>query len=224
MAPPLLNRFDMGPGRRQRHRPAAPAQRASIRRPGRADFAAAGPLVDPCPLQSRSLRGLAPFLTSFCGSVCGNSFAIFSDGRGSGTGSFRGARDRIEAVRHQHHEPHVMAQPARHPAGVRAGAEIEIGARRADDGRARVLRDHQPAERRLRMFGVDRQFALDEERRAVDVQRLVDRDRAARRQRHALRADRLVLVGQIAPRGRKRRSGSAAAVPWRRQGFAPSTP
>ncbi len=90
-----------------------------------------------------------------------------------------------------------MPQPARDLSGLRAGTEIEIGARRTDDRRAGVLRDHQPVERGLRLLGFDRQLARDEERRAVDMQRLVDRDRAARRQRHALRANRFVLVGQL---------------------------
>ena len=43
----------------------------------------------------------------------------------------------------------VLAAGPSHPAGVRARAEIEIGARGPDDGRAGVLRDHQPVERRL---------------------------------------------------------------------------
>ncbi|CCD96483.1 hypothetical protein BRAO375_600055 [Bradyrhizobium sp. ORS 375] len=49
----------------------------------------------------------------------------------------------------------------------------------------------------LGLFRLDRQLAGDEERRAVDVQRLVDRDRAARRQRNALRPDSLVLLRQL---------------------------
>ena len=114
----------------------------------------------------------------------------------------------------------LWRKPARHPARFRPGAEIEIGARRTDDRRPRILRDHQPAKRRFGCFGFDRQLALDEERRAVDMQRLVDRDRAARRQRHALRADRLVRCRRGSPRGRTRRNGSAAATRWRRRGSA----
>ncbi len=38
--------------------------------------------------------------------------------------------------RHQHDKVHGVAQPPRDPAGIRACAEIEIGARGSDDGRA----------------------------------------------------------------------------------------
>ena len=107
------------------------------------------------------------------------------------------ARHRIEALRHQHDEARIVAEAAGNLAGFETGAEIEIGARGTDDGGAGVLRDHQAAERRLRLRRFDRQFAFDEERRAIDMQRFVDRDRAARRQRHALGADRLVLVGKL---------------------------
>ena len=88
-----------------------------------------------------------------------------------------------------------MLDAASDAAGLVAGAEIEIGARRADDGRAGILRDRQAAERRRRLGALDRQVALDEERRAVFVH-AVDGDGAARRQRHALRADRLAVVGE----------------------------
>ena len=107
------------------------------------------------------------------------------------------SRRGIEAVRDQDDEARIVPEPARHSSGLGAGAEIEIGARRTDDRRPRVLRDHQPPERRLRLLRFDRQLALDEERRAVDMQRLVDRDRAARRQRNALRAHRFILVGEV---------------------------
>ena len=78
-----------------------------------------------------------------------------------------------------------------------AGAEIDVGARRPDDGRAGILREHEAAEFRRRLLVGDRQIGGDEERRAVDVQRTIDRNRAAGHQRHALAADRLVLGGKI---------------------------
>ena len=86
------------------------------------------------------------------------------------------ARHRIETLRHQHDEMHIVPQPAGDPRGIRAGAEIQIRPRRARDRRSGILRNHQPAKRRLRLLGVDRQFAFDEERRAIDVERIIDRD------------------------------------------------
>src|SRR4030081_1392282 len=100
------------------------------------------------------------------------------------------SRHRIEALRHQDDEAHIVPEPAGHPPGLRARAEIEIGARRTYDRRSRVLRDHQPAKWRLRLLRLDRQFAFDKKWRAVDVQCLIDRDRSAGRQRDALRANR----------------------------------
>src|SRR6195256_3996404 len=107
------------------------------------------------------------------------------------------SRHRIEALRHQDDEAHIVPEPAGHPPGLRARAEIEIGARRTYDRRSRVLRDHQPAKWRLRLLRLDRQFAFDKKWRAVDVQCLVDRDRSARRQRDALRANRFILVREL---------------------------
>ena len=106
--------------------------------------------------------------------------------------------------------------------GLVAGAEIEIGARRPDDRAAGVLRDHQPAEPGVRLQALDRQIGRDEERRAVGVQLAIDRDRAARRQRDALRADRLLVGGQMRSRGRTRRTCSAAAAPRPPWDCAPS--
>ena len=57
------------------------------------------------------------------------------------------AHDRWDEARHQHDEAHVVVAAWTLP--VCAGAEVEI-ARRPDDGRARILRNHQPVERRLR--------------------------------------------------------------------------
>ena len=107
------------------------------------------------------------------------------------------AGDRIEALWHQDDEARIIPQPARHPSGVGAGPEINIGARRADDGRSGVLRHHQPPKRCLGLLRLDRQIAFDKKQRAVDMQRLVDRDRAARRQRNALRTHCLILVGEL---------------------------
>src|SRR6478609_3164031 len=104
-------------------------------------------------------------------------------------------RGEIELARDEHRESAAMLDAAGNPAGLVPGAEIEIGARRADDRRAGVLRDRQAADRRIRLRALDRQVALDEERRAVFVH-AVDRDGAAGRQWHALRADRLAVVGE----------------------------
>ena len=86
-----------------------------------------------------------------------------------------------------------MANAAGDAARVIAGAPVEIGARRSDERRSRVLRNHQSAEGRDRLGAVDRQVRFDEKRRPVLVQP-IDRNRPSRRQRHALRADRLALV------------------------------
>src|SRR4051794_31255332 len=104
-------------------------------------------------------------------------------------------RGEIDLARDQHGEAAAMLDAAGDAAGFVPGAEIEIGARRADDGRAGVLRDGQPADRCRRLRILDRQVALDEERRAVFVH-AVDGDGAPRRQRHTLRADRLAVVGE----------------------------
>ncbi len=107
------------------------------------------------------------------------------------------SRHRIEALRNKNDETYTVFQTTRHPPGIGACAEIDVGARRAHDRGAGVLRHHQPPERRLRLLRLDRQFAFDKEQRAVDMQRLVDGDRPSRRQRDALRADRFILVGKL---------------------------
>ena len=61
------------------------------------------------------------------------------------------ASDRIEALRHQHDEAHIVPQTARYPSGFGAGAEIDIGACRTDDRRTGILRHHQPAKWRFRL-------------------------------------------------------------------------
>src|SRR4029077_15142791 len=92
-------------------------------------------------------------------------------------------------------EAAAMLEAAGDAPGFVAGAEIEIGARRPHDGRAGILRDGQAADRRHWLGILDRQVALDEERRAVFMH-AVDGDGAPRRQWHALRADRLAVVGE----------------------------
>ena len=104
-------------------------------------------------------------------------------------------RDHVELARKQHHEATRMANATGDATGLIAGAPVEIGARRSDDRRSRILRNHQAAEGRGRLHALDRQIGFDEERRAVFVHP-VDGDGAARRQRHPLRADRLAVVRQ----------------------------
>ncbi len=82
-----------GRGFRQRHRA------------GRRRLASRLALL-PRPVWAAAALGL--FLAG-AGSPCGNSFAIFSDGRGSGTGNFTPRPTRTEALRHQHHEMHGAA-------------------------------------------------------------------------------------------------------------------
>ena len=86
-----------------------------------------------------------------------------------------------------------MANAAGDATGLVAGAPVEIGARRSDDRRSRILRDHQAVEGRGELAALDRQIGFDEERRAVFMHP-VDGNGAARRQRHPLRANRLTLV------------------------------
>src|SRR5262249_56369634 len=86
-----------------------------------------------------------------------------------------------------------MANAAGDAAGLVASAPVEIGARRSDDRRSRILRDHQAVEGRGGLAALDRQIGFDEERGAVFVPP-VDGNGAAWRQRHALRADRLAIL------------------------------
>ena len=55
-------------------------------------------------------------------------------------------RDHIELAWKQHHEPTRMANATGDPSGVIASTQIQIGARRSDDRRSRILRNHQAAE------------------------------------------------------------------------------
>ena len=52
----------------------------------------------------------------------------------------------IESARDQHDEAALLADAAGDAAGVVAGTQVEIGARRSDDRRSRILRNHQAAE------------------------------------------------------------------------------
>jgi hypothetical protein len=83
-----------------------------------------------------------------------------------------------------------------HLARFLASAEKKIGAGRADDRRAGVLRYHEATKRRRVGRARQRQICFDEERRAVDVQGLVDRNRAPCGQRNALGADCFSVVVQ----------------------------
>ena len=71
-----------------------------------------------------------------------------------------------------------------------ARTEIEIGARRTDDGAAGVLRNHQPLEPGVGLQPFDRQIGRDEERRAVGVQLAGVRDEV-----FAVRDERAALTG-----------------------------
>ena len=55
-------------------------------------------------------------------------------------------RDHIELAWKQHDEPAGIANATGDASGVFAGAPVEIGARRSDDRRSRILRNHQAVE------------------------------------------------------------------------------
>ena len=93
-------------------------------------------------------------------------------------------------------------RPAREPAAV-AGAEEDVAARRPDDRRAGVLRDHQAAEGVAVALGIGKLRRLDEDRRVKRVERAVDGEAAERRQRHAGGAERPVVLGELPSRGRR---------------------
>src|SRR5262245_1074797 len=77
-----------------------------------------------------------------------------------------------------------------HAAGGRAGggsaAEEDVPARRTDDRRARVLRDHKPLER-LIFIGTTEPRHIDPDRCVEGVKGAVDGKAPERRQRHACR-------------------------------------
>jgi len=52
----------------------------------------------------------------------------------------------IDLARKQHYEPTRMANAVGDATGIIAGAPIEIGARRSDDRRSRILRNHETTE------------------------------------------------------------------------------
>src|SRR6185437_9465374 len=74
-----------------------------------------------------------------------------------------------------------------------AVTEINVGARRSNNCRPRILREEKMTEFRFRVFTLDWKLGIDPNRRAVGVHVLVDRKRAPRRERHALRAYAFVL-------------------------------
>src|SRR5258708_10633894 len=103
-------------------------------------------------------------------------------------------RDRIEIARQEERKLTGLADtPGDRPCLI-AGAEIEIGAGRPDNGGTGVLGNHGAAEGSACVRARQRQIRLDEKRRAVDVQCLVDRDGTAGREADALGAKRLAVV------------------------------
>src|SRR5208282_2097954 len=104
---------------------------------------------------------------------------------------------RIELARNEHYKLPGILDAAGNAGGFVAGAEINIGARGADDGRAGILRDNEAVEFRLRLLVCNRQFGFDEEWGAIGVQRAIDRDRPAGNEFYALAADRFVFGGEI---------------------------
>src|SRR6516165_8684064 len=79
--------------------------------------------------------------------------------------------DHIQFAWQQHHEPGWMANATGNAAGVIAGTPVDVGARRPDDRRSRILRYHQPLEGRT-TCALDRQIGFDEERGPVLMQRV----------------------------------------------------
>jgi len=55
-------------------------------------------------------------------------------------------RDHVEFARNQHRKATRMANAAGDATGIIAGTPVEIGARRSDDGRSRILRNHEATE------------------------------------------------------------------------------
>ena len=54
--------------------------------------------------------------------------------------------DHVELAWKQHHEPTPMANATGDATGVIASPPVEIGARRSNDRRSRILRNHQAVE------------------------------------------------------------------------------
>jgi len=102
-------------------------------------------------------------------------------------------RDHIKLTWKQHHEPARIVNAAGGASGGVAGAPVEIGARRSDDRRSRILCNHHAMERRNTVFVLNRQVGFNVERRPVIVQP-INRNRPARRQRHTLCANRLAII------------------------------
>jgi hypothetical protein len=86
-----------------------------------------------------------------------------------------------------------MPNATRDATGVIPGTPVEIGTRRSDDRRSRILRNHEASEGGNRLFALDRQISFDEERHPVIMLR-VNGNGPAWRQRHTLRPDRFILI------------------------------
>src|SRR5260370_39024070 len=103
-------------------------------------------------------------------------------------------RARIEVARQEERKLTRLADTPGDLTCLIAGAEIEIGAGRPDNGGTGVLGNHGAAEGSACVRARQRQIRLDEKLRAVDVQCLVDRDGTAGREADALGAKRLAVV------------------------------
>ena len=101
-------------------------------------------------------------------------------------------RDHIEFARKEHSESAGMPNATRNATSFIPGTPVEIGTRRSDDRRSRILRNHEASEGN-RLFALDRQIGFDEERCPVIMLR-VDGNGPAGRQRHTLRPDRFILI------------------------------
>ena len=118
------------------------------------DFAAAGPLAESLPVAAAGTSaGLSPFLTILLRIDLRKQFCDLLRRPLVRHRQFCGTYDRGSRLFGTSITNRMLwrRRPDTFP-GIRASAEIEIGARRADDRGAGVLRDHQPAERRLRML------------------------------------------------------------------------
>src|SRR5260370_12694954 len=105
-------------------------------------------------------------------------------------------RDGIEVARQQERKLTRLADTPGDLTCLIAGAEIEIGAGRPDNGGTGVLGNHGAAEWRACVRARNRKISLNEKRRAIDVQCLVYRDGTAGREADSLGAKRLAVVIQ----------------------------
>src|SRR5579871_1217196 len=104
--------------------------------------------------------------------------------------------NRIKVTRYQKRKPTRLAHASSRLTGLLPGTEIEIGAGRPYNGRTGVLGDHGAAEWDIRAPTGKRQIRFNEERRAIDVQRLVYGNRTTCRQRNSLSTKRLAVLSQ----------------------------